>query len=164
MENEELFQEVLHFMGDFRKTVHRGFAQAISGAPKCHFGMLERLHFAILHDGRDGAVCVSQLTRSSRAAPPSVSRDLRILEQEGLIERTADPEDRRRTLVRLTPAGQEARRACEETMDRYLMGVLSRLQETDVRRVLSDLRLVQEAICAETEALRSGAGNGGEET
>ena len=57
--------------------------------------MLHRLYTIIRRSGRDGAVSVSELTFRMYDFPQAVSRALRILEKDGLIQRTADPEDRR---------------------------------------------------------------------
>ena len=58
---------------------------------------------------------------------PVISRGLRTLEQEGLIERITDPNDRRKTLVRITPQGRAASAAGEESLVRYFSGIAHRL-------------------------------------
>ena len=58
---------------------------------------------------------------------PVISRGLRTLEQEGLIERITDPNDRRKTLVRITPQGRAASAAGEEALVRYFSGIAHRL-------------------------------------
>ena len=101
----------------------RGMRAALADAPKCRFGMLERLQYAIRVYGSDGAVYVSELARAAGKPMPAVSRGLRLLEQDGMVERRTDPQDRRKTLVRITPAGQHALQECEH------YGVYSNLLE-----------------------------------
>ena len=64
------------------------------------FGMLLRLVEA---DGLTQA----DLARRQRVEPASVCRMVDRLSRDGLVERTADPSDRRSTRVVLTPAGRE---------------------------------------------------------
>lgn len=49
--------------------------------------------------------CVSNVCVASSAPATTVSRWVVVLEKHGLIERTPDPADRRRTLLGLTPEG-----------------------------------------------------------
>jgi DNA-binding MarR family transcriptional regulator len=50
---------------------------------------------------------LGDLNPAVRLTQPSLSRMIARLEQHGLLARTADPNDRRGVLVRLTPAGRE---------------------------------------------------------
>lgn len=47
------------------------------------------------------------LARSAILQPPSVSRITRDMVQRGLIERLPDPEDRRRSILRILPDGRD---------------------------------------------------------
>ena len=58
---------------------------------------------------------------------PSSSRTLRMLEQEGLAVRETDPQDRRKTRVRITPKGEADRLACEQAMGAFWDRVTQRL-------------------------------------
>jgi MarR family transcriptional regulator, transcriptional regulator for hemolysin len=68
------------------------------GAPS--LGVLLRL---VEEDGLTQA----ELARRQRVEAPSICRMVDRLERDGLVERRADPGDRRATRVRLTPAGLE---------------------------------------------------------
>lgn len=152
MDEQTQLSDFLHLMGDLHRAVHRSFFHTITDFPKCHFAMLERLYFSIEKHGYEGAVYVSDLTRLWHAAPSAVSRNLRILEQDGYIERTPDPRDRRKTLVRLTPEGNRTHRECTGALQVYLRGVLNRMGRENVRRMSEDMRLAIQAINAECDA------------
>jgi DNA-binding MarR family transcriptional regulator len=53
--------------------------------------------------GPQGVTALAEVDRSSQ---PTVSGAVRQLEEQGLVARTADPTDARRSLVRLTPEGR----------------------------------------------------------
>ena len=50
-----------------------------------------------------------------------------VVEQDGHIVRETDPKDRRKTLVRITPAGERARKANEQAMNDYFARIMARL-------------------------------------
>ena len=52
-----------------------------------------------------GPLAAGELAERERAQPQSLTRVLAEMEQDGLIQRAADPDDRRRSIVRITPAG-----------------------------------------------------------
>jgi DNA-binding MarR family transcriptional regulator len=62
------------------------------------------------------------------------------LEQEGLIERKRDPEDRRRHIVAITPAGHKALEKAEhelETLQDEVLGNLSGSERDELRELLA---------------------------
>lgn len=116
--------ELFHYIFRLHDETKRGMSAALSSCPKCHFAMLETLSTLIAKHGHEGTIYVSQLAEASRQAMPVI---LRTLEQEGLIERITDPNDRRKTLVRITPQGRAASAAGEEALVRYFSGIAHRL-------------------------------------
>jgi DNA-binding MarR family transcriptional regulator len=76
-----------------------------------------------------------------------VSKIVRRLEQDGLVQRSTDPSDGRATLISLTPAGEVAARGVYELGDRMIAEVLDGWSAADVRR-FTDLteRFVDDAI------------------
>jgi DNA-binding MarR family transcriptional regulator len=63
-------------------------------------------HVAALEQLRDGPVTVSELAWRLGLTLPTVSGVLADLDRAGFVERHADPADRRRTIVRISPAQQ----------------------------------------------------------
>ncbi len=68
--------------------------------PLHHAAVLGRLD-------REGPVSVSDLASAERVRPQSMAQTVSELESQGLVERRPDPDDGRRALVELTPAGRE---------------------------------------------------------
>jgi DNA-binding MarR family transcriptional regulator len=48
----------------------------------------------------------SQLAERERVTPPSMNRTLNMLEEAGLVSRSPDPDDARKVVVTITPAGE----------------------------------------------------------
>jgi DNA-binding MarR family transcriptional regulator len=58
--------------------------------------------------GREGPLTTSQLAAAQRVRPQSMARTVRALESDGLVGRTTDPQDARRSPLELTAAGRAA--------------------------------------------------------
>ena len=56
---------------------------------------------------REGPASTSDLAAAERMRPQSMAQTVRDLESAGLVSRRPDPDDGRRALVELTPAGHE---------------------------------------------------------
>ncbi|MBV1852844.1 MarR family winged helix-turn-helix transcriptional regulator [Catellatospora tritici] len=92
--------------------------------------------------GRERALRLNELAEQLRIAPRSVTEVVDDLEARGLVERRADPADRRATLVALTESGSEvvaaigtARRA---EADRFF-SALSPADRAHLTRILKQL-------------------------
>lgn len=143
---------LIHYIGRLRESTAGGVRAALAGAPKCRFGMLERLHYAIQMYGSDGAIYVSELARAAKKPLPAISRALRLLEQDGMAERQTDPKDRRKTLVRITPAGQTALQESERALNAYFTRVMKRLEPAQLAQMMELRNVLIEALEAETAA------------
>lgn len=142
------FHTSCHFIAELSKAAKTGMRSALRSCPKCHFNMLEALMHCIREHGQDGAVYVSDLARDTRQPLPAISRGLRILEQDGTVVREPDPADRRKTLVRITPAGERARKANEQAMNDYFARIMARLTPEQ----LAQANAVKDALLAAIEA------------
>ena len=91
----ELFA-VVHYLHRLSTEGKRGAKMALESCPKCHFIMLEGVLMTIEEHGQNGSIYVSDLAAAVKQPLPAVSRALRQLEQDGLIERITDPHDRRK--------------------------------------------------------------------
>lgn len=140
MDQDQAISELFELLWQMRKTMHSAMQQVEIRCPQGQFFMLERLHYAIQQRGAGDAIPVSALAEQTRMLPAAVSRSLRQLEDAGLAERIPDPEDHRRTLVRLTPAGEATRRAAEELLRDYIQRVIQRMGEAEFAALLDSWR------------------------
>ena len=79
-----------------------------------------------------GPLTPSELAGREQIQRPTATRVMARLEEAGLIARTADPADRRSSLVAATPAGEALLAASRERKDLYLAARLDRLSPEDL--------------------------------
>jgi DNA-binding MarR family transcriptional regulator len=78
------------------------------------------LSSALASIDRHGPLTPSELAVRERVQRPTITRILGRLEEAGLVQRTADPTDRRSSLIATTPAGHELMREQRTRKDAYL--------------------------------------------
>ena len=144
----ELFG-LFHYFHQLSDEAKRGMKASLEECPRCHFVMLEGVLANIEQHGTDGSIYVSDLAAAVRQPMPAVSRWLRQLEQDGLIERITDPNDRRKTLVRPTEKGLDASRQVETAISRYFERVICRIPEEQREQLFSLTGVLLEAVEAE---------------
>lgn len=119
------------------------------------------------------SICISRSSSPGRTAAsmclswpaqcaqpmPAVSRGLRLLEQDGHILRETDPNDRRKTLVRITPEGEQARLAGEQAISSYFSRVMARLTPEELAQMVALKDAFLAAIVAENDALEQDLAN-----
>lgn len=69
---------------------------------------------------REGPASTSDLAAAERMRPQSMAQTVRDLESAGLVSRRPDPDDGRRALVELTPAGVERLHATRARREGWL--------------------------------------------
>jgi DNA-binding MarR family transcriptional regulator len=110
--------------------------------PLTHSSVLARLD-------REGPRCASDLAAAERMRPQSMAQALGELEEHGFIARTPDPDDRRRALVALTPAGRETlgeqHREREGWLARAKVEELSQSERDSLTAALAVLRKLAES-------------------
>ena len=89
-----------------------------------------------------GPLTQRELADASAQHPAGVSRQLDELERKGLTTRGADPLDRRRRVVQLTPAGHRWYRQVRPVVDRATGPVFAVLRPADRRQLGALLRRV----------------------
>jgi len=92
-----------------------------SGVTAPHLSALSVLVFG-------GARTLGELAEAEQVRPPSITRIVRNLEADGLVEREPDPADRRIVRVRATEKG---RRILEEGRRRRISDLAARLRTID---------------------------------
>ena len=150
---------VFRFVARLHTLSRRGMRMALAGQPKCRYGMLQSLYNLIEQHGCDGAIYVSGIARQMHQPMPAISRGLRQMEQDGHIVRETDPKDRRKTLVRITPEGEQARLAGEQAISGYFSRVMARLTPEELAQMVALKDAFLAAIVAENDALEQDLAN-----
>ncbi len=138
---EEIHLAWRAFVAAYR-VASRETAKALAaecGIPPNHFGVLAALELY-----SDGAMRLSDvLPHVAPLSQPALSRIVQAMERSGLIARRTDPDDRRVSIIRLTPAGRKAferarlvdRRAVEKSFGRFLTADEARVLAAVLSRV-----------------------------
>ena len=80
---------------------------------------------------RHGPLTPSELAGRERVQRPTVTRVLARLEEAGLVDRAADPQDRRSCLVSISGAGSELLQALRDRKDAFLAQRIDALEPAD---------------------------------
>jgi DNA-binding MarR family transcriptional regulator len=86
-----------------------------------------------------GGASLGELAATERIAPPSMTRIVARLEEQGFVHRRPDEADRRVSRLEITPTGEALLAETRSRRDAYLAERLQRLSEEDretVRRAL----------------------------
>lgn len=86
---------------------------------------------------RDGPMGISDLAGAERMRPQSMAQTIGELEEDGLVERRADPGDRRRALIELTAGGREALAADRRQRVGWLIEAIDEQFSLDEQGVLA---------------------------
>jgi DNA-binding MarR family transcriptional regulator len=85
---------------------------------------------------REGPASTSDLAAAERMRPQSMAQTVRELESAGLVSRRPDPDDGRRALVELTPAGVERLHTARARREGWLAELFEREFTADERETL----------------------------
>ena len=120
-----------HLAHELRETVGRLIRRlrAEPGPPFAQLAVLGRLD-------REGPASISDLAAADRMRPQSMAQTVRDLEDAGLVSRRPDPEDGRRSIVELTPAGLETLHATRARREDWLTQTLDRELDAEQRELL----------------------------
>jgi DNA-binding MarR family transcriptional regulator len=100
-------------------------------------------HTALISVERHGPLTPSELAAHERIQRPTATRVIAKLEAAGLVERTADPDDRRSSLIALTPAGQELLLQIRRAKDVYLEHRLETLAPEELVTLQEAARILE---------------------
>src|SRR5271166_988664 len=138
----ERFAELFHAV---YLTFHRR-DRPRSELPGASRAVLEHLALA-------GPLTIGEAAAHASRAQSVISEIVSHLERDGLLERENDPEDRRRTLIWLTPAGHEALRRDREVLGVDLLaGAMARLPPGQADVLNAAMRALIE--CAHSDGVR----------
>jgi DNA-binding MarR family transcriptional regulator len=120
--------------------------ELVSGDPplgRRHVGLLAQV-------GTEGERSIGELARALDLSLPAASKLTRDLEDHGLVERREDPEDRRRTVVTLSPGTSKRVRAWLERRSKPLEQALGTLDPSEREAFLKGLRALGDALMEES--------------
>ena len=115
-----------------------GFAASGDGLRSYHYRLLAALE-------EWGPVGQADLGRSTSVDRSDVVAVLGDLERLGLIERRVNPDNRRRNIVTITPAGSKQLRAFDHVVDEIQERVLAPLSQNERRQLTKLLRKLADA-------------------
>jgi DNA-binding MarR family transcriptional regulator len=92
---------------------------------------------------REGPTSLGDLAQVERVAPPTITKAVANLVAEGLVEKDADPDDRRVHRARLTAAGRRDLEAIRRQREAWLTTRLATLDPADVDRLVAVLPLLE---------------------
>lgn len=104
---------------------------------------------------RHGPLTPSELAEIERVKRPTATRTLRLLGEAGLVDRAADPADRRSALVSVTAAGRERLRRLRSRKNAYLARRMRDLPPSDVE-TLERAAAILEGILEERQPAKRG--------
>jgi len=159
-------------------AAHRARGQPVSGAQEDEplLTLIKRTYFdlvqaferrvgmsaprlqVVLQLRRGGELSQAELQQRLRVDGAAVTRQVKQLEEEGLVTRRADPEDNRFTLVALTPAGQRLADELLRERDRFDALVTAGLSDEQIAVVRQCLRRLRENARALGEERREETG------
>ena len=120
------------------RLLNDGFASSGTGLRSYHYRLLAALE-------EWGPIGQADLGRGTSIDRSDVVTWLGELERLGLIERTVNPDNRRRNIVSITPAGSEELRALDNVIDDVQERVLAPLSQHERRQLTILLRKLVDA-------------------
>lgn len=97
-----------------------------------------------------GPVSIGQIAEHEHVQPPAVSKIVATLEQRQLVERTDDPNDRRCSLISLSPAGRDLLDEMRAAARGFISAHLSQLDPDDVAALERALPALERLLGTET--------------
>jgi DNA-binding MarR family transcriptional regulator len=100
-------------------------------------GVLSRLD-------REGPATASELAAAEGVRPQSIAMSIQVLEERGFVARTPDPDDGRRQIVSVTPAGRDLLESSRAAGEGWLASVISeRLTEQECAVLVEAMTLLE---------------------
>ena len=124
--------DLLTLYGRLRRTTLVGKVDVVTASQSAVLGRLVR----------DGATTTAELARAEGVRPQSMGATVQALEDLGLVVRTQDPTDGRRTIVEATDAGRTAREDSHRSRTRLLAERLAALDPDDRATVARSLTIL----------------------
>ncbi len=139
MSRADSINEIMFCFINFRKGIVRNKPGHVHGLPPAQAEAL----FCIWHDKK---ITVSNLAQSLTVTPGAATQLVEALVRLGLVEREADPTDKRVTKLRLSPAGQKNVRTMKQHKLVKITQVLSVLDDQELKTLTMLLKKVSQSV------------------
>jgi|SRR5215204_3664223 len=100
---------------------------------------------------RSGPITQADLGRRLGLDKSWMSRAVEALVQEGLLVKNSAPEDRRMVVISLSKTGRKRAEELDRTLNEQAEQIIGRVPERQRPRIYESLRLLREALRAETD-------------
>ncbi|HEX5339875.1 MAG TPA: MarR family transcriptional regulator [Gammaproteobacteria bacterium] len=131
-ESDRLAQEILRALRRIMRSMDISSRQLISAR-----GLSIPQLLCLQHLREFGPLTSGALAKAMSLSPPTITGILDRLELRGLLNRERRPEDKRRVLVALTPAGRTLANAAPSSLEKQLGHALAALSRNE-RTVIHD--------------------------
>jgi DNA-binding MarR family transcriptional regulator len=84
---------------------------------------------------KSGPLSAGEIAAIEQVQPPSMTKILALLEQSGWIERSSHPDDRRQSIIAITPAGRQLLAEETRARDEWLAKRLVEFSAEDLRKL-----------------------------
>ncbi len=98
---------------------------------------------------KNGPATISRIAELEHVQPPSASKIVASLEARGLVERAADPDDRRCSLIAVTAEGRAYLDEVRAAGRSWLAGQLVELHDHDVDALAAALPALEQLVTAD---------------
>src|SRR3954447_15724319 len=127
-------QKLIQSFMKFRKTGWHD--KKIAGFNPSEFRVLAAIQRGA--NAKNTEMKVSEISQQLRVTPPTITQIINVLDKNGLIERSVDPEDRRAVKIKLNEAGLEAAEQAKRAFTDTFLGLIDYLGEKESEQ-LADL-------------------------
>jgi DNA-binding MarR family transcriptional regulator len=103
---------------------------------------------------RHGPLSLTEVASRENLSAPTITKIVTRLENQGLIERLADPTDRRVSLVAVSKGGAALLEEVRRGRTAYLHRKLSELSDEDLQRIVEAISVLESMATEHTEGLR----------
>lgn len=136
--------EVLSLLGRLWAVDHG--LQAVSKHMRATLGITGPQRVVLRFVGRNDGISAGELARLIHDHPSTLTGVLRRLEEQGLLTRETDPQDRRRVRLRLTDAGRRLDEIREGTAEAAVRVAIERLALSQVVATHEVLRVIADEL------------------
>ena len=121
-------------------------------APRVHDGVDTTAYPVLFLVGGSGSIRISDLATTLHNDVSTVSRQVSALVANGLLDKSADPNDRRAFVVSLTDSGREALGQIQDSRAGWFQGLLCEWEPVDAAHFIARLQSLGDALDANLRA------------